>query len=310
MVKPGENGRELAKEENVWRLLAPWMRPEDGELVRSSVYRFRSLLTRGWRKGRLLLAGDAAHLMPPFMGQGMCSGLRDSWNLGWKFNRILRGESPDSLLDQYEVERAPHVDALIRISMEMGRIVCVPDPDEARRRDEMFFSGKVPPPPPFPGLSAGLVRVDEHGKPAGCAGQLLPHDTLEKDGLTVRLDTLTGRRFVLVTRNIGAGDLDDALQTQMNAIGIVWIRLGPGGYRDIGGRLSNFLAVIGADAYLARPDFYAFGSASGERGVRILVESLAPELNTGGAAEVPGRATTQARRGDILESASRDSSHF
>ena len=310
MVKPGENGRELAKAENVWQLLSQWMRPEDGELVRSAVYRFRSLLTRGWRKGRLLLAGDAAHLMPPFMGQGMCSGLRDSWNLAWKFDRILRGQSPDTLLDQYEAERAPHVDALIRISMEMGRIVCVPDPEEARRRDEMFFAGKIPPPPPFPGLSAGLIHLDNDGRPAGCAGQLLPHDTLEKDGATERMDALTGRRFVLVTRNIAADDLDAATQTQMDGLGIVWARLGPSGYRDVDGRLSDFLAKTGADAYLARPDFYAFGSASGERGVRTLVESLAAKLDKGEAARVPGHATVQARRGEVLESASRASSHL
>ena len=311
MIKPGESAEDLAREENVWKLLSQWMRPEDGQLVRSSVYRFRSLLTRGWRKGRLLLAGDAAHLMPPFMGQGMCSGLRDSWNLGWKFNRIFRAESPDSLLDQYELERSPHVDAIIRISMEMGRVVCVPDPEDARRRDKMFFSGKVPPPPPFPGLSAGLIHLDAQGRPSGSAGQLLPHDTVKKDGSAVRLDTLTGRKFVLVTCNIGDEDLDRAIQEKMKQIGIVWICLGPGGYRDLDGRLSGFLAATGADAYLARPDFYAFGSARGEHGVRTLVESLAAGLeHTGRAAERLGRASAEARRGNYPESMSPSSSNF
>ena len=311
MIKPDEAAREMAKAENVWQLLSPWMRPEDGQLVRSSVYRFRSLLARGWRKGRLLLAGDAAHLMPPFMGQGMCSGLRNSWNLGWKFHRILTAQSRDSLLDQYELERSPHVDEIIRISMEMGRVVCVPDPDEARRRDEMFFSGKVPPPPPFPGLSAGLIHLDERGKPAGCAGRLLPHDAVERDGVAVRLDALTGRKFVLVTRNIGGDDLDRSIQERMKEIGIMWVRLGQGGYRDVDGRLSSFLAAIGADAYLARPDFYAFGSASGEHGVRTLVESLAAGLeHPGRAAERPGRANTEARRSNYPESMSPSSSHF
>jgi 2-polyprenyl-6-methoxyphenol hydroxylase-like FAD-dependent oxidoreductase len=298
MIKPGEDPVEMARDENVWKMLSRWMKPSDGELVRRSVYRFRSLLARGWRRGRLLLAGDAAHLMPPFMGQGMCSGIRDSWNLGWKLDRILTGKSPDSLLDRYEEERAPHVDAMIRISMEMGRIVCVPDPEEARRRDEKFFAGDAPPPPSFPGLSDGLIWRDEAGRPVGCAGRLLPHDVMAKDGADIRLDSLTGRKFVLVSRNLGEGDLDKATREKMDAAGIIWIRLGAGGSRDTGGRLSAFLSAIGADAYLARPDFYAFGSASGVAGVSDLVESL-----------VAGLAEGRARRmGGIQEKASNGSS--
>ncbi|MGP8119242.1 MAG: bifunctional 3-(3-hydroxy-phenyl)propionate/3-hydroxycinnamic acid hydroxylase [Xanthobacteraceae bacterium] len=275
MIKPGEKAEEFAREDKVWELLSRWMKPSDGVLVRHAVYRFRSLLARGWRKGRLLIAGDAAHLMPPFMGQGMCSGLRDAWNLGWKLDRVLSGASNARLLDDYEPERAPHVDGYIRISMEMGKIVCVPDLEAARARDAAFFSGNVPPPPPFPGISAGLIATDAAGKPEGCAGQLLPHDELERDSVRTRLDTLTGRNFVLVTQ---AGALDPEAATLADRLGVRTVAIGRGGYCDVSGRLSGCLAANNAIAVLARPDFYAFGSAATSRGVVDLLTKLSARL--------------------------------
>ena len=275
MIKPGESAEDFVREDRVWELLSRWMKPGDGVLTRHAVYRFRSLLAQGWRKGRLLIAGDAAHLMPPFMGQGMCSGLRDAWNLGWKLDRVLSGTSSPRLLDDYEPERAPHVDAYIRISMEMGKVVCVPDPAAARARDAAFFSGKVPPPPPFPGVSAGLIATDASGTPQRCAGLLLPHDELQKDGVTARLDVLTGRSFALIAL---ADALDADAVALADRLGVRTIAIGNGGYRDIKGRLSACLAANNAVAVLARPDFYAFGSAVTARGVVELLTNLSARL--------------------------------
>jgi 2-polyprenyl-6-methoxyphenol hydroxylase-like FAD-dependent oxidoreductase len=275
MIKPGEKAEDFEGEDKVWELLSPWMKPSDGVLVRHAVYRFRSLLAQGWRKRRLLIAGDAAHLMPPFMGQGMCSGLRDAWNLGWKLDRVLSGASNDRLLDDYELERAPHVDAFIRISMELGKVVCVPDVDAARARDAAFLSGNVPPPPPFPGVSAGLIATDASGKPQGCAGQLLPHDELEKDGVPTRLDALTGRNFVLFTH---ADALEPETAALAEKLGVRTVAIGKGGYRDVNGRLSACLAANKAVAVLSRPDFYAFGSAASARGVFELLTNLSARL--------------------------------
>lgn len=275
MIKPGENAEDFASEAKAWELLSPWIKPSDGVLVRHAVYRFRSLLAQGWRKGRLLIAGDAAHLMPPFMGQGMCSGLRDSWNLAWKLDRVLTGQSSERLLDDYERERAPHVDAYIRISIEMGKVVCVPDPQAARGRDAAFFSGQVPPPPPFPRVCAGVIAIDASGRPAGCAGQLLPHDELEKDGVTARLDALTGRAFALLVKT---GSLHPEAAALARKLGVPVIAIGPDEYRDSNGRLNACLLANNAVAILARPDFYAFGSASSPDDVVVLLQDLSARL--------------------------------
>ncbi len=128
--------------------------------MRHAVYRFRSVLARGWRNGRLLIAGDAAHLMPPFLGQGNVFGHSRLLEPRWKLNRVLKGSSRDGLLDAYEAERGPNVDAYVRLSMEVGKIVCAPDAEAANARDAAFASGALPPPLDFPGLSgASSPRV-------------------------------------------------------------------------------------------------------------------------------------------------------
>ena len=216
--------------------------------------------------------------MPPFMGQGMCSGLRDAWNLGWKLDRVLTGRSSERLLDAYEKERAPHVDGYIRLSMEMGKVICVPDPEAAKARDAAFFNGAVPPPPPFPGLIGGVIATDEAGRPLPGAGTLLPHDDLEASGRRERLDAVTGRAFVLITTADDVGGLDADSRALAERLGVRIIVLGEGGYRDVHGRLSGWLGAKGVSAVLARPDFYAFGAAASPAATGQLLQQLATRL--------------------------------
>jgi len=129
-----------------WSLLLPWgVSRGHGQLMRSVPYRFHALVADAWRTGRdgrVFLAGDAAHMMPPFMGQGLCSGVRDAANLAWKLAEVVHGQAPGELLDTYEAERRPHVEAVTALSIEAGRTLArlaadptdLPAPDEPDQR--------------------------------------------------------------------------------------------------------------------------------------------------------------------------------
>lgn len=278
MRLPGENVADLEREELVWEWLTPWAGPDDIELVRHKVYNFRSLLAERWHDRRLLIAGDAAHVMPPFMGQGMCSGLRDAWNLAWRLELILDGKAAHRLLDSYQVERMPHVSQLIDMSIFLGKIICVPDPAAAAERDRDFFEGRVPPPPPFPGLTGGLLRHEASGAISDGAGLLSPHVDLETDGVRKRLDEVTGGGFLLIGREFDPSKVLDADAAEaMAMIGGRFLHVGEGGMADAEGRLDAFLDARGWDVMIVRPDFYIYGGATRE-GLAALVQALLGDL--------------------------------
>jgi 2-polyprenyl-6-methoxyphenol hydroxylase-like FAD-dependent oxidoreductase len=286
MRLPHETLEDLQSTDRVWELLAPWVNPQTATLVRHAVYQFRSRIAENWRKGRVVLAGDAAHLMPPFMGQGMCSGIRDAWNLSWRLNLILSGVCDDSLLDSYTPERKPQIRAVIDASVEMGKVVCVSDLQQAAERDAAFLSGNVPPLPPFPGLQDGLVHKDDQGLPVGVAGTLGVHGSLQTQGRTARYDDLFGRGFHLLV--IGEDDpLDYISATQraaLSQIDLRVIRLSeeasdiPGVYRDVSGKYHRFMDEAGITALIVRPDFYLFGGVARIDRLPGLLDDLLDQL--------------------------------
>lgn len=278
MRLPGESIESLEAEEKVWELLSPWAGPGDIELVRHKVYNFRSLLAAHWRDGRIMIAGDAAHVMPPFMGQGMCSGMRDAWNLAWKLDLIFDGRADDRLLDSYQPERMPHVSQCIDMSIFLGKIICIPDAAAAAERDDAFLSGRVEPMPPFPALSDGLIHRGSDGTPADGAGLLSPHVDVEATGFSGRLDQLTGTGFVVIAKF----DEEDALRSDvreaLEQLGTKFVALGDDGVRDLDGRLEAFLDDHGWTAMIVRPDYYIYGGAAGAADFGALATDMVRDL--------------------------------
>jgi 3-(3-hydroxy-phenyl)propionate hydroxylase len=276
---------ELVKPEKAWEMLRKWhdLGPDELEIYRQVVYEFDSKLATRWRHGRVLLAGDAAHLMPPFLGQGACSGLRDAINLSWRLDLVLRGVAGDRLLDTYEVERSPHVRTQIETSVAMGAMATEDRPEQARFRDELFLSGQAPPPPPDPIVSDGLLHRDAEGRPAGLAGQLGPQGIVAVGGESGLADHLTGWGFRLIADGQGPlAALDRDRRAALARIGLEILAVEPeptgDGAADVAGHYRAYFDVHGVSALLVRPDFVVFGSASDPDEVRALVDDLLAQL--------------------------------
>jgi 3-(3-hydroxy-phenyl)propionate hydroxylase len=192
MVLPDEDSAELERPENVWGLLRPWLTRDDAEIYRSVGYTFHAVLADRWRSGRALIAGDAAHLMPPFLGQGLCGGFRDVRNLSWKLAAVIKGLADEALLDTYESERAPHVREFIELSVSLGNVIQTLDPAVAAKRDAQMLSDPDEPVSlPVPQIGPGLLSASAEPP----LGTPFPQPTLEDGRL---LDVVSGERFTLL----------------------------------------------------------------------------------------------------------------
>lgn len=189
----------------VQHLLASHGPDADAPVARRQVYTFHARLADRWRRGRMFLAGDAAHLSPPFAGQGMNSGIRDAHNLGWKLAAVVDGSLGPGVLDSYEAERAPHAAALIQMAITIGRVMMPASRFQASAvRAGFRLAGLVPRVQtyfaemrykPKPHYEAGF-RVSTHDD--GLTGRMFPQPLLTRDGLDQPLDAVVGSGFSLV----------------------------------------------------------------------------------------------------------------
>ena len=270
MVLPGESSTELATEESAWRLLARWdVHPANARLERHAMYSFGARIVERWGAGRVLLAGDAAHQMPPFAGQGLCSGLRDAANLSWKLDLVLAGSVAPTLMDTYGSERDPQARSEIDFSVELGRIICVLDPEQAEVRDrDMSAAAKATgpmAPPPLPPLGPGMLLPDDP-----LSGQLAVQGEMTLAGRHGRTDQVLGRGWVLHGRR---GDP----RAHLSAASAAWWS-GMGGLcldcSEAPAPYPDWFEETGAEVILVRPDFAVFGSAKELPGADGLVRAL------------------------------------
>jgi 3-(3-hydroxy-phenyl)propionate hydroxylase len=256
MLNAGEHPRQVEEEESVWKLLSRWIDPDDGKLWRAGSYRFHALVAHRWREGRMFLAGDAAHQQPPFIGQGMCQGVRDVTNLCWKLVSVLRGEAADELLDTYEQERSQHVRTRTERIKHIGAAICERDPEAARVRDEALLrqgGGKavivtrqeiVPP------LQTGFLAHEY----SSATGTLFPQPRLSTEAETVLLDDVAGLGWRLFWDGRDGVDCCDVAR-----YGIQAVALGEELATDSDGLAAAWFERYGCRAAIVRPDHYVYG---------------------------------------------------
>jgi 3-(3-hydroxy-phenyl)propionate hydroxylase len=276
-LRPGESSEALLEPGSVRRVIAPFVNPDRMKVERAQLYHFRCLMAPRWRQGRTFLAGDAAHMMPPFMGQGLVSGLRDAANLAWKLARVIQGRAPEALLDTYEQERRPHVRAMLDISTRLGSVFQTHSVVLARLRDVLtrgiqhvpsvrrFVEGFRFKPPPS--IEEGWLLGGRRAGRDVPEGSYFPQPPVRlASGEERLLDDTLGTGFAVVSRK--RGPATEAARGLAEALGARCVTVSPEGTRsadpaeveDGTGRLEAWFTRHGVDVAVVRPDRFVLGA--------------------------------------------------
>jgi len=286
MVMPGETEAELSKPENMRKLLGKVLpNPDHIELIRSRVYTHNARLAGRFRQGRVLLAGDAAHIMPVWQGQGYNSGMRDASNLAWKLAMVIQGLAADSLLDSYEQERRDHAKAMIDLSVLAGHVLAPPKRWQGTLRDGVSWLLNYLPPvkrfflemrfKPMPQYTKGaLIAAQDSASPVG--KMFIQPQVLTEAGERVLLDEVIGKHFAIIAWGCDpTWGLSAAQIEQWQALGTRFIQVLPDvqlkAASDAGkhvirvgdstGRIREWFAHGASSIALVRPDRFVAGLA-------------------------------------------------
>lgn len=260
-----ETDEEALRPDAVAERLSRWLAPGDARIERAVVYTFHSVIAKRWRAGRLMIAGDAAHQTPPFMGQGMCAGIRDAANLAWKIASVVRDGANETLLDSYQSERAMNVRAYVEGAIRLGRLINASDPQGAlesafRQSDGSYRMSSLD-----VGLGPGLHEAG--------GGWLFPQLRLSP---VERMDDAIGFGPAILTH----APLGPEADRRAHAAGIVTLRADA--YRD--------LPDLDEDVTLIRPDRYVFGTSMIEDAAGLIARYVSATTGRQKERPVPGVA--------------------
>ncbi|RLQ04789.1 bifunctional 3-(3-hydroxy-phenyl)propionate/3-hydroxycinnamic acid hydroxylase [Micromonospora sp. BL1] len=282
MLRPGETEDEVQRPESIAALVSPYVDPDRFTVTRAVVYTFHHLVAQRWREGRVFLLGDAAHQMPPFMGQGLCSGLRDAANLSWKLSLVLSGAADPAVLDTYETERRPHTVEMARTSVRLGHVFLARNRITAGLRDTALRAVQTIPRvrrfverfefKPVPAYRRGLMAG---GRRDGVVGTMFPQPRVLVPGAPGErlLDEALGDGFVV----LGRAGVDSPPGPLWQRLPVRFVAVHPPGTPlaglpdssgdgrpgrvdvvDADGVLGGWLRRHGADLVVLRPDRFVF----------------------------------------------------
>jgi 3-(3-hydroxy-phenyl)propionate hydroxylase len=255
-----ESEQDFQTNEQIWPLLnSMGVTDKEVELYQHAFYKHHVRRAEKWRDGRVFLLGDAAHMMPPWAGAGMQSGIRDSFNLCWKLIEVLNGRMPDSVLDSYEVERAPNVEFYTQVAVQLGRIIKQQVTEEEMAAIAPQLSAD-PPVLKLPVIELGWVQSSENT----AVGKILPQPRVtDSRGKLAYLDDITQDQFFVLGNQVDPKTLMSAEQiTQWDELNAQYFTLldaaddgkGFDDIVDINGSLIEWMNKHQTQVVVVRPD--------------------------------------------------------
>ena len=279
---PGETSDQMLRSETIQTLIDPWTPRETYEIRRAAVYQFHAATADRWRVGNVFIAGDAAHQTPPFLGQGMNTGMRDVINLSWKLPLVFSGTATDELLDTYFAEREPHAHDLVDWAVSIGQLMDhLTEVERARQRGETppqtpqrlkasgYGQGREQPP-----LRGGAIRLDQVSE-TGSTGYLFSQPIVAKpQGEQLRLDELLGPGFAVVGQTQKILAVSEEARLVLGKLNAQYVSLeGLGAVRGHFDRLFKE-----HDAAIIRPDRIVYGHTTASLTLSELALSLGRQL--------------------------------
>ena len=241
--------KKVLSEKYIWNFLKPWLKKSEAYLERKTIYTFESAISRKWRKGRIFISGDSAHLMPPFMGQGMCAGIRDVSNLAWKITKCLNNNHDEKLLDTYQSERFTNVKEYIETTMRMGEFVNAADSIKITENISPDSDGTESMKSIKPQLGAGLGNKKDKNR-----GKIFPQFKL-KNGKNLD-EKFSNKPLLIVSSNI-----KKKISSKLNYINSI----------NVNG-LCKYLENISSCALIVRPDRFILQSCKSAKDFQKLID--------------------------------------